>query len=167
MRKYCSSMKITAYEEYGLRIILRLAKLQNNANTLVSLNEIASAEGISAENTAAILAKLKEAKLIESVRGKFGGYKLSKSPAEINLYQVVNGISKKTFDIDFCDSHSGNQEICVHANDCSVRSVWSSVHSLVNNFLASISLEKLMLREVDLNLEIQQNTDLIEVLQHV
>ena len=160
-------MKITAHEEYGLRMILRLAKLQAQEDRLISLNEIAELEGISPENTAAVLSKLRDADLIESVRGKFGGYKLTRTPDQITLYQIVNGISKDTFDINFCDTHSGNKETCVHNTDCSVRSVWSSVSSMVNNFLDSITLEKLMQKEMDFTSELQSSLDLKEVLENV
>jgi Rrf2 family transcriptional regulator, iron-sulfur cluster assembly transcription factor len=164
-------MKITAYEEYGLRIILRLAKLSKENDSmenksLVSLNDIASSEGISVENTAAILSKLRDAQLIESVRGKYGGYKLKKEPSEINLFQIVSGISKDTFDLNFCETHSGNKEICVHNTECSVRSVWTSVSSMINNFLASITLKQLMQNESDFNIEIQNSIDLKAVLQN-
>jgi len=160
-------MKITAYEEYGLRIILRLAKLESTADKLVSLNEIASSEGISTENTAAILSKLRDAQLVESVRGKYGGYKLKRDPSEINLFQIVNGISKDTFDISFCETHSGNKEECVHNTECTVRSVWTSISSMINNFLASITLQQLMQNESDFNFELQNSFDLKEVLQNV
>lgn len=137
-------MKITANEEYGLRIILRIAKIQENENRLVSLSEIAEAEGISSENAAAILSKLREGKLVESVRGKYGGYRLQSSLDLINLYQIMSALAKGTFDLQFCETHSGNQETCVHHSDCSVRSVWTNLNNLVNNFLASISLKNLM-----------------------
>jgi Rrf2 family transcriptional regulator, iron-sulfur cluster assembly transcription factor len=159
-------MKITAYEEYGLRIILRLAKLQSEGEGLVSLNDIASKEGISSENTAAILSKLRDAELIESVRGKYGGYKLKKEPSNINLFQIVNGISKDTFDLTFCETHSGNKETCVHSTECTVRSVWTSVSSMINNFLASITLEQLMQNESDFNTEMINSFNFKEVLSN-
>lgn len=137
-------MKITANEEYGLRIILRVARLLSNGVDLVSLHDIAEAEGISVENTAAILSHLRESQLIESVRGKYGGYRLAKTPAQINLYEIINALSKGTFDFDFCNSHTGLMDACVHNSDCSVRSVWSNLTKLINNFLASITLEQLM-----------------------
>lgn len=137
-------MKITANEEYGLRIILKIAKILQNEDRLVSLNEIADSEGISSENTAAILSKLREGSLVESIRGKYGGYRLTKATNEINLYQVMSTLSKGTFDVNFCETHSGNQETCVHSSDCSVRSVWSNLNTLINNFLASITLEHLL-----------------------
>lgn len=141
-------MKITAHEEYGLRIILRLARLlRSSSSGLVSINEIASAEGISYENTAAIISKLKDSSLVESTRGKHGGYKLSRPSSTINLYQIIDALGEASFGIDFCNKHSGTQESCVNSSDCSVRPVWSSLNSLVNNFLAGISLESLVQEE--------------------
>ena len=149
-------MKITANEEYGLRIILRVAKIRENDDSkLVSLNEIAEAEGISVENTAAVLSKLREAGLVESVRGKYGGYKLGKEPNEINLYQIISAVSKDTFNVEFCETHTGNQETCVHSNDCSVRSVWSNLTNLINNFFANITLKHLLEDETQAQTDIQ------------
>lgn len=145
-------MKITAIEEYGLRIIIRVAKLATGStNGLVSLNDIASHEGISVENTAAILSKLKEAELIESIRGKYGGYKLKRPTAEINLYQLVKGLSKEAFNIEFCETHTGQLDSCVHMSNCSLRPIWSNLANLVNNYLASITLEQLLQDEQGCN----------------
>jgi Rrf2 family transcriptional regulator, iron-sulfur cluster assembly transcription factor len=138
-------MKITAYEEYGLRILLRIAKIQRaNPCSLVSLQEIADAEGISVENTAAILAKLKDSALVKSVRGKYGGYKLANSPCKINLQQVIQGLAKDAFADDFCEQHSGVQNSCVNSTDCAIRPVWNGLNVLINNFLSAITLEQLM-----------------------
>ena len=161
-------MKITANEEYGLRIILRVAKiLKTDDSRLVSLNEIAEAEGISVENTAAILSKLRDSGLIESIRGKYGGYKLGKLPKDINLFQVMSALSKDSFSIDFCDTHSGNQETCVHSTDCSVRSVWSNLTNLINNFLASINLEHLLENETQEGIGIQGSFPILQKITEI
>jgi len=156
-------MKITANEEYGLRIILRVAKIRENDDSkLVSLNEIAEAEGISVENTAAVLSKLREAGLVESVRGKYGGYKLGKGIEEINLYQVISAVSKDTFNVEFCETHTGNQETCVHSSDCSVRSVWSNLTNLINNFFANITLKHLLEDEKQAQTDIQGSFSILQ-----
>ena len=85
---------------------------------------------------------------MSSVRGKYGGYKLNSSPAEINIYQIIDAIGEASFGMDFCDKHAGKQESCVNNNDCSIRPVWRAVNSLINNFLAGLSLEDLMQNEI-------------------
>src|SRR5262249_58819187 len=82
-------MKITAQEEYGLRCLLRLARADGHSLTIP---EIAAVEGLSSPYVAKILAVLRQAGLIESVRGRAGGYRLAKSPAEIGLGSVLMSI---------------------------------------------------------------------------
>jgi Rrf2 family protein len=156
-------MKITAIEEYGLRIMLRLALLlDKHEAALVSLNDIADAEGFSVENTAAILSKLREGDLIESVRGKYGGYKLVNKPEELNLYQILQVLSKDTFGIEFCESHSGIKTKCVHNEDCSVRPVWTGLSALIQNFLAGITLEQLMQNESGCQSQLKNNFKILQ-----
>lgn len=147
-------MKITANEEYGLRIILRIAKIQysndNPEETLVRLNDISEAEGMSTDNIAATMSLLKDASLVTSIRGKHGGYKLAKAPQSISLFEIMHALSDKVFSSSFCDSHSGNQSTCSHSQDCSIRPVWQTVYSVIDNVFLSISLEDLMTNEASL-----------------
>ncbi|MDD9898228.1 MAG: Rrf2 family transcriptional regulator [Candidatus Melainabacteria bacterium] len=160
------AMKITAHEEYGLRIIVRLAKILGTSDKdLVGISEIAEAEGISYENTAAIIGKLKDSDLVTSVRGKFGGYKLNKEPKAIKLHQIIDAFGEASFGIDFCDKHSGKEESCVNSGDCSIRPVWSAVNGLINNFLAGISLEDLLQNELVAHEIVQKQINTIGEIQ--
>ena len=70
-------MKITAQEEYGLRCLLRLARAGDGRS--LTIPEIAADEGLSVPYVAKLLAVLRQAGLIESVRGRSGGYRLAAS----------------------------------------------------------------------------------------
>lgn len=140
-------MKITSNEEYGLRILLRVAtlSLSDSQARLVTLNEIASGEGISTDYAMIFITSLKNASLIESVRGKNGGYKLTKEPSQITLLEVSKSLTKETFGSEYCDKHSGGQmEHCIHSEDCTIRSVWFSITSLVDELLSTITIQDLM-----------------------
>ena len=80
-------MKITAQEEYGLRCLLRLARAEDGQS--LTIPEIAAAEGLSVPYVAKLLSVLRQAGLIESVRGRAGGYRLARPPAEIGLGSVL------------------------------------------------------------------------------
>lgn len=69
-------MKITAQEEYGLRCLLRFARTGTEA--VLTISEIAAAEGLSVPYVAKLLAILRQGGLIESVRGRSGGYRLAR-----------------------------------------------------------------------------------------
>ncbi|NBV98318.1 MAG: Rrf2 family transcriptional regulator [Proteobacteria bacterium] len=141
-------MKISANEEYGLRIILRVALLETASPLkLVSLSQIAEAEGITPEYAASIITLLRNGELIESVRGKNGGYKLAKDPKDITLYNVVSALSEKIFPSSFCDSHAGVLERCMHSSSCSIRPVWHYITSLLDQLFSRITLAELMQTE--------------------
>src|SRR5438045_2445645 len=118
-------MKITAQEEYGLRCLLRLA--QANDGQSLTIPEIAGVEGLSSPYAAKILAVLRQAGLIESVRGRLGGYRLAKTPREIGLGQVLSALGEPLYDDPgYCQRHAGSETDghCVHLGDCTLRSLW-------------------------------------------
>ena len=90
-------MKITAQEEYGLRCLLRLARVEADQPPL-TIPEIAAAEGLSAPYVAKLLSVLRQAGLIESVRGRDGGYRLARPPAEVRLGAVLLALGEPLFD---------------------------------------------------------------------
>ena len=75
-------MKITAQEEYGLRCLLRLARAEGE-HAALTIPEIAAAEGLSVPYVAKLLAVLRQAGLIESARGRAGGYRFAGTPEEV------------------------------------------------------------------------------------
>ncbi len=172
-------MKITANEEYGLRVILQLYKItrlksQGQCQThsaeamlnasdsgllqftgdeanLATLNEIAAGEHISSDYAAQILLKLRRGNIVESVRGKKGGYRLSRAATDISLFEIMQALSDEAFAEDFCQNHSGNEKTCVHTSECSIRPVWSTISSMVNDYFKSIRLSDLLANEQGIN----------------
>ena len=139
-------MKITAQEEYGLRCLLQVAKL-SSANELASLEDIAKYENITADYAAKLLSVLRQANLIESVRGKSGGYKLAKPAEKIYLDQIIKVLSGELFETESCQQFPGNDSKCIHISCCSIRSVWISMSHLLSSMLKQITLKDLLLKE--------------------
>ena len=77
-------MKISTKGRYGLRVMLDLAVYGNEK--FVSLTDVAQRQGVSLKYLESIISSLKSAGLVQSTRGKSGGYRLTKTPAE---YTVV------------------------------------------------------------------------------
>ena len=139
-------MKITAQEEYGLRCLLQVAVLTSKVE-LASLEEIASKENITADYAAKLLSVLRNCGLVESVRGKNGGYKLSKEPENIYLDEVIKSLSGELFETESCKQFTGNDLKCVHLSCCSIRSVWLSISNILFTLLKRISLADLLTKE--------------------
>jgi Rrf2 family protein len=141
-------MKITAQEEYGVRCLLRLAQAPEGDS--LTIPEIAAAEGLSTPYVAKLLAMLRQADLIESVRGRAGGYRLSAAPADIHLGAVLLALGEPLFDDPgYCQRHPGTETNgrCVHLSGCNLRALWHTLDYWVRHTLERISLADLVQNE--------------------
>src|SRR5699024_1954161 len=85
-------MKISTKGRYGLTVMIELARQYGNGPR--SLKSIAKEKDLSAHNLEQIDDQLRNARLIRSVRGDYGGYTLSEDPAEIRagyIFRVLEG----------------------------------------------------------------------------
>ncbi len=140
-------MKITAQEEYGLRCLMRLAQSEGPSSTLP---EIAAAEGLSVPYAAKLLGVLRQAGLIESVRGRSGGYRLAKAPADIGLGSLLLTLGEPLYDDPgYCQRHAGvaTDGNCVHHGSCSLRALWNTLEHWIRASLDQITLADLMQSE--------------------
>ena len=102
-------MRISAQEEYGLRCILQLAK--KGSGEVAAIPEIAQREDLSVEYTGKLMMLLRQAGLVESLRGKNGGYLLSRPAEQVTLGQVMRALSRPLFDEESCDDYPGQAAI--------------------------------------------------------
>src|SRR5437867_75589 len=109
-------MKISSQEEYGLRCLLRLARAEQGGHS-PTIPEIANGEGLSAPYVAKLLAVLRHGALIDSVRGRSGGYRLATAPADVTLGKILMVLGEPLFDEPgYCERHKGTETDgnCVH-----------------------------------------------------
>jgi len=143
-------MKITAQEEYGLRCLVRLAQAPGQASTLP---EVAAAEGLSVPYAAKLLGVLRQAGLIDSARGRSGGYRLAKPPATIGLGSLLLILGEPLYDDPgYCQRHAGVAEDgnCVHHGSCSLRALWNTLEHWIRSSLDQITLADLLQSEGEL-----------------
>lgn len=140
-------MKFSTQEEYGLRLLLRIAKSDSpNGLTIPELSEV---EGLSPANTAKILRALRIAGFIESARGQTGGNKLSQPSDKIVISDVLTALGGKLYESNFCDLHSGMENVCTNSIDCSIRSVWKTIQNVLDDVLSKFTLQDLLGKEED------------------
>lgn len=141
-------MKITAQEEYGVRCLLRLARVADGQSLTIA--EIAASEGLSQPYAAKLLAVLRSAGFLDSVRGRVGGYRLAALPRDIRLGAVLHALGEPLFDErSFCQQHAGTETNgnCVHNDECSLRVLWRTLEYWVRQVLESITLADLLQNE--------------------
>jgi Rrf2 family protein len=135
-------MKFSTQEEFGLRCLLHVAREKGEKG--LTIPEISKAEGITTHNTAKILRALRLGGFLASSRGQIGGYTLSRPAGDILVKDVLDSLGGKLFDDDFCNDHSGTENICTHSIDCSVRSLWQMLQSAVDGVLKNMTLKDLL-----------------------
>jgi Rrf2 family protein len=138
-------MKITSQEEYGLRCLLRLASAGDGHS--LTIPEIATSEGMSAPYVAKLLSVLRQQGLIESVRGRSGGYRLAGTPADISLGRVLMALGEPLFDDPgYCQRHAGTETEgnCVHHGGCTLRALWQTLEQWMRHTLDQITLADLL-----------------------
>lgn len=145
-------MKLTSLEEYGLRCILSLARQEvaaaeaDSANpTTATIAQIAEREGLSTEYAGKLMGILARAGLVESVRGRNGGYRLARPAGEICVSEALAVLGDKLYrPSETCDRFSGEASFCVHSNTCSIRSMWSGLQLLIDMVLSRTTLQDLV-----------------------
>jgi len=142
-------MKFSTQEEYGMRLLLRIAK-SDSPNGL-TIPEISELEGISVSNAGKILRILRLAGFIESARGQTGGYKLNMPADKIIVSDVMTELGGKLYESGFCDMHAGIENICTNSIDCSIRSLWKTIQTMLDGVLSKITLQDLLGNEEDVD----------------
>jgi Rrf2 family protein len=143
-------MKLTAQEEYGLRCILTLARAELPAPAEArsfTTQEIAAQEGLSVQYTGKLIRILGRSGLIESVRGRKGGYRLSRPAEAISVAETLAALGGKIYEPGTCGRYTGDRKFCVHSNDCSIRSLWSGLQIMIDGVLSQTSLRDLVRNE--------------------
>lgn len=135
-------MKITAQEEYGLRILLRIARCRD-ANGM-SIPQLSEAEGLTSAYVAKLTRKLRMEGFINSTPGNKGGYVLARLPEEINMNQVLKTLGGSLFNKSFCGDYPGALKLCTNSVDCSVRSLWQMIQFSVDQLLDKVTLSDLI-----------------------
>jgi Rrf2 family protein len=142
-------MKLSSHEEYGLRCLLRIGLAGQESLTI---SEISHAEALSPAYTAKLLRMLRQGGFISSARGKAGGYTLARPAGKIVIGDVVDVLGGRLFESkNFCHEHAGQIQVCTRSVDCSVRSLWHAVQSVVDEVLSKTTLQDLLRTEGEMN----------------
>jgi Rrf2 family transcriptional regulator, iron-sulfur cluster assembly transcription factor len=135
-------MKITAQEEYGLRILIRIAGCKDKQG--MSIPQLSEAEGLTSHYVAKLTRILRISGFINSTPGYKGGYVLAQPAESIIINKVIKALGGSLFDEEYCGTHAGALKLCTHSVDCSSRSLWQMIQFIVDQFLNKVTLHDLV-----------------------
>lgn len=132
-------MRLTAKGRYAVTAMLDLAVHRHEGP--VSLADISVRQGISLSYLEQLFGKLRRNKLVASVRGPGGGYRLSRSPEDIFVAQIVESVDENV-DATRC---AGKAD-CQMGETCLSHQLWTDLSEQIYSFLSEIDLASLISR---------------------
>lgn len=142
MTRRVSSLNVTSKGRYALRVMLDL--VQHPEDGFVSLKTIADRQRVSMKYLEMIVSSLKKAGLVESTRGKEGGYMLSRAPSEYRVGDILRCIEDNLAPVSCIKSGS---VYCERAAECMTVPMWMELDEIINEYLDTVSLEDLLTGE--------------------
>ncbi len=145
-------MLFSTKAEYGVRLMVELGRRTDTPDpgsaAPVSLTAVADAEALPLSYLEHLVAKLRQAGLVSSVRGAHGGYRLAKPAAEIAMLDVVQALEGPIAPMECFHTDPEGRVLCSHESDgdraCATKFLWTRVHGGVTKALAGTSLADLV-----------------------
>ena len=147
---------ITSKSRYALKIMLDMAT--QGAHCQQKRTDIAQKQGIPLDYMDHILASLKKAELLTTIRGRNGGLQLTCDPKTVSVWQIFSAVEVSLLPVACLES----QTTCDHSLDCISKEPWQEIFASIKASLCKLTLQDL----VDKSKIIEYNTT-NEVLQSV
>lgn len=132
-------MMVSTKGRYALTVMVDLAK--NEGEGYVSLSDIAARENLSMKYLESIISVLNKGGMLESLRGKKGGYRLARDPKDYNISEILL-LTEGTLAPVNCIMQDGVE--CEKAATCSTLPLWAGLDKAIDEYLTSITLEDII-----------------------
>jgi Rrf2 family protein len=132
-------VKIGTKGDYGVRALIDLAMYGGDGP--VQRAEIARRQHVPEAYLDHLLAQLRRAGFIRSMRGPSGGHELARSAADINLLQVLEALEGSLAPLPCLEDHGGEGTVCAQ------QWVWREIYDDMRDRLQAVSLADLATRE--------------------
>ena len=131
-------MMISTRGRYALRVMLDLA--QDESGSYVPLDDIARREGMSEKYLESIIVVLSRAGLVKALRGKGGGYMLTRKPQEYPIGEILRLTEKTLAPVTCLESGAA----CPEADACPTFPLWQGLDKVIDDYLMAHSLADLL-----------------------
>ena len=135
-------MLISTKGRYALRVMVDLAEHQSEG--FIPLKEIARRQDISEKYLESIIKLLVRARLLNGLRGKGGGYRLTKPPEEYTVGDILRLTESTLAPVSCLDSQA---EVCPKAGQCRTVAIWQGLDRVISDYLDRATVADLARRE--------------------
>lgn len=132
-------MLISTKGRYALRVMVDLAEHQRE--DYIPLKEIADRQEISEKYLESIIKILVRARLLEGLRGKGGGYKLTRSPEQYTVGTVLRLTEESLAPVSCLEEGAA---LCPRMSECRTLPMWRGLDKVISDYLDNITLADLL-----------------------
>ena len=132
-------MMISSRGRYALRAMLDMA--EHGGGEWLRLSDIAQRQQLSKKYLESIMAALSRADLVESAVGKSGGYRLTRSPEEYPVGEILRAVEG---DLSPISCQSEERSGCGQSCDCDARLFWQGLEDQINSYVDNHTLAQFM-----------------------
>lgn len=132
-------MMISTKGRYALRVMIDLAS--QDSPSYIPLKRITERQNISTKYLESILSSLVKANLVIGIRGKGGGYRLTKAPSEYTLGNILKLTEGSLAPVSCLHPQSS---LCERREECPTRPIWEKLDQIIDNYFEGITLEELL-----------------------
>ena len=133
-------MLVSTKGRYALRVMLELA--QDDSAAYLPLPAIAERQGISEKYLESIISVLSKAGLVDGLRGKGGGYRLTRSPDQYTVEEILM-LTEGSLAPVTCLTPGASP--CDRLANCRTYEMWKGLNDLISNYFSHITLADLAL----------------------
>ena len=132
-------MKISTKGRYAIRVMIDLA--ENNTGKYIPLKDIAARQDISEKYLENIISALTKAHFLEGLRGKGGGYKLTREPHQYTIGSILRLTEGSLAPVACLDDQPNK---CPRVTTCKTLSMWENFYKMIEDYFDGITLEDLL-----------------------
>ena len=114
---------------------------EHRSEEFISLREIAERQEISEKYLESIIRMLVKAKVVESLRGKGGGYRLKKAPEDYTADSILSLTEESLAPVSCLEE---NADACPQAARCKTLSLWQGLDQAIHAYLKGVTIADLM-----------------------
>ena len=132
-------MKISSRGRYALRVMVDLA--EHGDSSYIPMKEVAQRQEISLKYLEKILPLLVAGKLVEGIHGKGGGYRLTRSPGEYTIGEILRLTEGDLAPVSCLECNTGE---CSRSATCRTLPMWNELNRRTLEYLDSVTIADLM-----------------------
>lgn len=132
-------MLISTRGRYALRVMVDLA--EHDGGDYIAMKSVADRQGISLKYLERILPLLVEQKMVEGLRGKGGGYRLTRRPEEYPVGEILRATEGNLAPVACLESGTDG---CPRMRSCRTLPMWKELDKLISGYLDGKTLADLM-----------------------